>query len=89
MIVHAAVELVGFTGRVVHVGYVKDPVKYETRLFAQKELDILGARNALLEDFREVIRTLEEHRFDDAVSSVVTRRGAEGIVRLERESIAG
>lgn len=71
---HAAVELVAFTGRVVYIGYVKDPVKYETRLFVQKELDILGTRNALPEDFPEVIRMLDEHRFpvDDAVSSIVT-----------------
>ncbi len=70
----AAVEEVAFTGRVVYIGYAKEPVSYETRLFVQKELDILGSRNALPEDFRDVIRMLEEHRFpvDDAVSSIVT-----------------
>jgi 2-desacetyl-2-hydroxyethyl bacteriochlorophyllide A dehydrogenase len=69
----AAVEEVAFTGRVVYIGYVKEPVAYETRLFIQKELDILGSRNALPEDFRKVIRMLEEHRFpvDDALSSVI------------------
>jgi 2-desacetyl-2-hydroxyethyl bacteriochlorophyllide A dehydrogenase len=68
-----AVETVAFTGRVVYIGYVKEPVPYETRLFVQKELDILGSRNALPEDFREVIRMLEEGRFpvDQAVSSIV------------------
>jgi 2-desacetyl-2-hydroxyethyl bacteriochlorophyllide A dehydrogenase len=70
----AAVEEVAFTGRVVYIGYAKEPVSYETRLFVQKELDILGSRNALPEDFRDVIRMLEEHRFpvEDAVSSIVT-----------------
>jgi len=69
----AAVEEVAFTGRIVYIGYAKEPVAYETRLFVQKELDILGSRNALPEDFREVIRMLEEHRFpvDDAVSRIV------------------
>ena len=69
----AAVEEVAFTGRVVYIGYAKEPVAYETRLFVQKELDVLGSRNALPEDFRQVIRMLEEHRFpvDDAVSSIV------------------
>ena len=69
----AAVEEVAFTGRVVYIGYAKEPVAYETRLFVQKELDILGSRNALPEDFREVIRMLEEHRFpvEDAVSKIV------------------
>jgi threonine dehydrogenase-like Zn-dependent dehydrogenase len=69
----AAVEEVAFTGRVVYIGYAKEPVAYETRLFVQKELDIVGSRNALPEDFHQVIRMLEEHRFpvDDAVSSIV------------------
>lgn len=69
----AAVEEVAFTGRVVYIGYAKAPVEYETRLFVQKELDILGSRNALPEDFREVIRMLETGRFpvDDAVSMIV------------------
>lgn len=74
----AAVEEVAFTGRVVYIGYAKEPVSYETRLFVQKELDILGSRNALPEDFRDVIRMLEEHRFpvNDAVSSIITMNEA-------------
>jgi threonine dehydrogenase-like Zn-dependent dehydrogenase len=69
----AAVEEVAFTGRVVYIGYAKQEVAYETRLFVQKELDILGSRNARPEDFREVIRMLEEHRFpvDDAITHTV------------------
>ena len=69
----AAVEEVAFTGRVVYIGYAKEPVSYETRLFVQKELDILGSRNALPEDFREVIRMLEAGRFpvDETISAVV------------------
>src|SRR5580765_6068610 len=47
----AAVEEVAFTGKVVYIGYAKEPVSYETRLFVQKELDILGSRNALPADF--------------------------------------
>ncbi len=68
----SAVEEVAFTGRVVYIGYAKEPVAYETRLFVQKELDILGSRNALPEDFREVISMLETGRFPvgDAVSAV-------------------
>jgi threonine dehydrogenase-like Zn-dependent dehydrogenase len=69
----AAVEEVAFTGRVVYIGYAKQPVAYETRLFVQKELDVLGSRNALPEDFREVIAMLEAGRFpvDQAVSAMV------------------
>jgi threonine dehydrogenase-like Zn-dependent dehydrogenase len=70
----AAVEEVAFTGRVVYIGYAKEPVAYETRLFVQKELDILGSRNALPEDFHAVIQMLEQGRFpvDDAVSAVIS-----------------
>ena len=55
----AAVEEVAFTGRVVYIGYAKEPVSYETRLFVQKELDVLGSSNAQPEDFHAVINLLE------------------------------
>lgn len=69
----AAVEEVAFTGRVVYIGYAKEPVAYETRLFVQKELDILGSRNALPADFHTVIRVLEQKKFpvDAAVGHIV------------------
>jgi len=70
----AAVEEVAFTGRVVYIGYAKEPVAYETKLFVQKELDILGSRNAVPEDFHTVIRKLEQRKFpvEDAVGSIVS-----------------
>lgn len=70
----SAVEEVAFTGRVVYIGYSKDPVSYETRLFVQKELDVLGSRNAQPEDFHAVIGLLEAHRFpvEQAVSLIVS-----------------
>lgn len=79
----AGVEEVAFTGRVVYVGYAKEPVAYETRLFVQKELDIMGSRNALPEDFREVIRMLEAKRFpvDDAISAVIPMEEAPEMLR--------
>lgn len=68
-----AVEQVAFTGRVVYIGYAKQPVSYETKLFVQKELSIMGSRNALAGDFREVIAMLEAQRFpvERAISAVV------------------
>jgi threonine dehydrogenase-like Zn-dependent dehydrogenase len=79
----ASVEEVAFTGRVVYIGYAKEPVAYETSLFVQRELDILGSRNALPEDFREVIRMLEEGRFpvDDMISAVVPIEEAPEMLR--------
>lgn len=69
-----AVELVAFTGRVVYIGYARDEVRYDSRLFVQKELDILGSRNALPEDFEGVIRMLSETKFplEEIVSKVVS-----------------
>ena len=79
----AAVEEVAFTGRVVYIGYAKDEVRYETRLFVQKELDILGSRNALPQDFREVIRMFEQKRFPtaEAISATVPLEEAPAILR--------
>jgi 2-desacetyl-2-hydroxyethyl bacteriochlorophyllide A dehydrogenase len=67
----SAVEEVAFAGRVVYIGYSKKPVEYDTKHFILRELDILGSRNALPEDFRQVIAYLETGRFP--VSEVVTQ----------------
>ena len=39
-----AVDEVGFTGRVVCIGYAKKEVAFQTKYFVQKELDIRGSR---------------------------------------------
>ena len=57
-----AIDVVAFTGRVVYVGYAKEEVSYQTKLFVQKELDILGSRNAL-DEFPAVIEMLQQKRF--------------------------
>ncbi len=72
----AAVEEAAFCGRVVYIGYAKEAVCYETRLFVQKELDILGSRNATPEDFRAVIQMLQAKEFP--VERTISR-----VVRLE------
>ena len=84
----AAVEEVSFSGRVVYIGYAKEPVSYETRLFVQKELDILGSRNALPEDFHAVVRLLEGRKFpvDQAVSLVVSLYDAADALRSWSEN---
>lgn len=54
-----AVDEVGFTGRVVCIGYAKSEVAFQTKYFVQKELDIRGSRNALPADFRAVINYMK------------------------------
>jgi threonine dehydrogenase-like Zn-dependent dehydrogenase len=85
-----AVEEVSFAGRVVYIGYAKENVSFETRLFVQKELDIRGSRNALPEDFREVIRMFEQKRFPtaEAISATVPLDEAPAILRAWSENPA-
>lgn len=84
----AAVEEVAFTGRVVYIGYAKELVSYETRLFVQKELDIRGSCNAGADDFAAVIKLLETGKFpvDQALSSTVTLEEAPDALRSWSEN---
>jgi L-galactonate 5-dehydrogenase len=69
----SAVDEVAFAGRVVYIGYAKQPVAYDTAKFVKKELDILGSRNATPADFEAVIRMLGDGAFpaEGAVTRVV------------------
>lgn len=69
-----AVEEVCFAGRVVYIGWAKSPIEFETKYFVLKELDIRGSRNALPEDFRDVITMLEGGTFplDTVITKTVT-----------------
>ena len=58
-----AVNEVGFTGRVVCIGYAKSDVAFQTKLFVQKELDIRGSRNATPSDFRAVINSINTGKY--------------------------
>jgi threonine dehydrogenase-like Zn-dependent dehydrogenase len=84
----AAVEEVAFSGRVVYIGYAKEPVSYETRLFVQKELDVLGSRNSLPDDFHAVIGLLESAEFpvDQAISLIVPLEEAARALRSWSEN---
>ena len=68
----AAVEEAAFSGRVVCIGYAGEEVSFPTKLFVQKEMDIMGSRNARAEDFREVISFLEEGKLP--VEAVISRK---------------
>jgi len=68
----AAVKESCFAGRVVYIGYAKAPVEYETKAFVQKELDIMGSRNACVSDFKNVIELLRSGNFPVARSITKT-----------------
>ena len=69
-----AVNEVAFTGRVVCIGYAKSEVTFQTKYFVQKEMDIQGSRNALPEDFRAVVRYLQQDSCprEELISRIVT-----------------
>lgn len=60
----AAIEAVGFAGRVGFVGYSKRPLEANATLIVKKELTIFGSRNALMEEFEEVRGNLMAKRLD-------------------------
>ena len=71
----SAVEEVAFLGRVVCIGYAKAPVEFNTSLFVQKEIEILGSRNCVgKSDFPEVLSYLEAKKFpvEDVISKVIS-----------------
>ncbi len=59
----AAVDEVAFAGRVIYIGYTRDPVEYDTQFFVKKELDIRGSRNATRDDFHRVMEILRSGQF--------------------------
>ena len=75
----AAIDVVGFTGRVVCIGYAKQDVEFTTKYFVQKELDIRGSRNATPNDFRAVIRYMQGGKapVDEFISAVITPEEAQ------------
>jgi len=56
----AAVAEVSFTGRIVYIGYAKEKVSFDTQYFVKKELNILGSRNAMPNDFKAVMQYLKK-----------------------------
>lgn len=82
-----AVEHAAHGGRVVFIGWSKEPATFDTKLFVHKELDILGSRNYWRE-FPEVIGVLRNKRFpvDAAVSLTVPFRQAGNVLREWSES---
>lgn len=79
----AAVEAAAFTGRVVYIGYAKEDVPLTTKLIVQKELDVLGSRNALPQDFDHVIAHLQENPglAERAITRTVPLSGADAALK--------
>lgn len=59
-----AFEYVAFTGRIVFVGIVTDPISFADPLFHRREMTILASRNALPDDFTRIIQLIEDGKID-------------------------
>lgn len=77
----AAVDLVSYAGRVVYVGYASQAVEFVTKQFVLKEIEIRGSRNALKEDFSDVLAAMKKNRVP--VETLVSK-----VVPLEEASMA-
>ncbi len=84
----AAIEEVAFAGRVVCIGYAKDDIPFPTRLWVQKELQILGSRNANPSDFEAVIKYLKNSTVDEKIliSRVIKPEDAPGAMKAWSEN---
>lgn len=78
----AALEEAAFAARVVCIGYAKNDVNFATKLWVQKEIDILGSRNATPSDFEAVISYLKQGSFplDEMITRVIQPEEASGAV---------
>ncbi len=63
----AAIDEVAFAGRVVCIGYAGNEVAFSTKLWVQKELEIMGSRNANPSDFDAVMKFLKHSDLDESL----------------------
>lgn len=78
----AALEEAAFAARVVCIGYAKNDVSFATKLWVQKEIDILGSRNANPSDFQAVIDYLKKGDFplDEMITRIIRPEEAAAVV---------
>ena len=70
----SAIEEVAFSGRVVCIGYAGTEVAFPTKLWVQKELRIIGSRNASQSDFEAVMKYFCHNDLNDnlLISKIVS-----------------
>jgi alcohol dehydrogenase len=61
---NAALNFVAHTGTLVYVGITPQDITFSDRLFHSREMTLKASRNALPEDFRRIIRLIEEGQID-------------------------
>jgi threonine dehydrogenase-like Zn-dependent dehydrogenase len=78
----SALEEAAFAARVVCIGYAKNDVSFATKLWVQKEIDIMGSRNATPSDFEAVVNYLKQGSFplDEMITLIIQPEDAEDTV---------
>jgi alcohol dehydrogenase len=61
---NSSFNYVGHTGRLVFVGIVPGEVSFPDPLLHSREMTLYASRNAVPDDFRRIIRLIEEGRID-------------------------
>ena len=82
-----AAEIVAFSGRVVHVGYVGGPATVDATGYVRKELDVCGARNATRADFDDAIHLLASGLFpeEEIVTEVPFNEAGDALEAWDRD----
>jgi len=82
-----AINEIGFTGRVVCVGYTSEMISFATKLFVQKEIDILGSRNASPSNFRSVVKYLEQidYNINELISHIINMNEVPEVMQVWAE----
>lgn len=70
----AAFNYAGHGGRLIFVGIVRGDVTFHDPEFHRRELTLLSSRNAMADDFRRVIRALEQGHID--IDAWITHRAS-------------
>jgi alcohol dehydrogenase len=60
----AAFQYVGHTGKLLFVGITPETVSLPDPLFHRREITVLASRNALADDFRRIIRLIEDGQIE-------------------------
>lgn len=67
-----ALDSVAFRGRIIQIGVSKQTLDFDFTTIQRKELAIFGSRNAVKEDFEELIALVSENQLD--LTKIVTAR---------------
>ncbi len=75
----ASVSEVAFTGRIVYIGYAKERISFDTQYFVKKELNMMGSRNAMPQDFKAVMEYMKRGTcpVDELITAVYTPEDAQ------------